>query len=151
MRRTPPQVLGPLLFLRVLTGCAGRGNGVATPAGGPSLAAWTAPRGAPAYCSLLARAGSVRALPVVLGRLSAEPWNLAATRQVGQARADLADVLAAARADRGPAELTRALEDLVGALGSATDAGVTEATADRIGTDLAAVGHAVQPACGYPA
>ena len=150
MRRTPPQVLGPLLFLLVLTGCAGRGDGGATPTGGSSLAAWTAPHGAPAYCSLLARAESVRALPVVLGRLSAEPWNLVATRQVGQARADLADVLAAVRTDHDPAELTRPLEDLVDALGSAADAGVTEQSAARIGSDLAAVGHAVQPACGYP-
>lgn len=151
MRRTPPSVLGPLLLLLVLTGCAVRGDGVATPTDGPSLAAWTAPRGAPAYCSLLARAESVRGLALVLGRLSAEPWNLAATREVGQARAELADVLAAARADGGPAELTRPLADLVDALRSVADAGVTEESADRIGADLAAVGHAVQPACGFPA
>ena len=87
----------------------------------------------------------------MLGQLSVDPRDLAAAQRVMQTRTDLADVLAAVRADRGPAELTRTLDDLVGALSSATDDGVTEESADRIGTDLAAVGRAVQPACGYPA
>jgi hypothetical protein len=92
----------------------------------------------------------VRQLPVLLGRLSVDPWNTTAAFQVFQSRSDLVAVLAAVRADGGSDGIAAPLQELVDALRAVSDAGVTEQSAGRIRADLAAVGRAVQPACGYP-
>jgi hypothetical protein len=150
MRRTGPGVLASLVLLCALAGCAGNGPVPAASTGAPALAAYTAPAGAPAFCSVLARAGSIRLLPAVLGRLSADPLDLAAPDAVLHSRSELASVLASMRTDRAPAAVATPLQDLVDALGSVALYGVDEESADRIRADLAAVGRAAQPLCAYP-
>lgn len=152
MRRIRLGVLVPLVVLCALAGCEGhhtRATSSPPDTTGAGIASYTPAAGAPAFCTALARAASVRLLAPALGRLATDPWNFAATQELSAARSDLATVLDAVRRERGPAALDASLQDLVDSLGSVTDLGVSQA-AERIGADLDAAGRAAQPLCGFP-
>lgn len=136
MRRTRTGVLGSLFLLcAAATGCG---------AGHPHAAA------APRWCDQLSGSRSIAALPEDLGRLTVDPRDLVAQEDIGQARTDLRGLLGALRADHAPTAATTALEDLVAALGTVTDAHPAPDTTNRIGTDLTAAGRAVQAVCEFP-
>ena len=151
MRISGPLWLGPLVLLGVTTGCTAPHDVPPTERGDVAVASYGPPDGAPAFCRELADSVHVDDLPVALGTLTADPDDRAAVARVSDARAELADVLADVPDGKRYAELSAELDELLAAVGAATEDPVDDDVRLRISTRLDRFGALVQPVCAFPA
>jgi hypothetical protein len=151
MRIGGPRWLGPLLLVGAMAGCTDPVDAAPVERGDVAIASYGAPEGAPTFCHLLADSVHIGDLPLALGTLIADPGDRAAVAQVADAHAELEDVLADLPTGERYAEASAELEQLVGAVRSATEEPVDDGLRRRISAGLSGFGALVQPVCGFPA
>ena len=145
-----PGALGLLFLVGGLSACSSTAAPVAVEPGVAALPSYVAPAQAPGFCDLLARSTHLTTLPAALGRLSANPQDADARREVAGAVTDLRPVLDDVRYAVEYADLETAVENLVAALTDVSGGRLRDDVGARVSSALATLGELAQPACEFP-
>ncbi|WP_324276340.1 hypothetical protein [Blastococcus brunescens] len=134
-----------------LAGCAGVADaGPGTRSADVAVPSYRPTPDAPDYCDALAGSTHLAGVPAAVGVLAAERGDVEAELELTAAIDELRLIGDGVSDQGGSPRLRAAVDDLVDALNSARDDGVTTSVREVVSAALDDVGRLVQPACRFP-